>query len=87
MTIIDKLKNEPALLTATVLAFLAYFGVRLSEDQVSTVSQIVTVLGPIVAGLVIRHQVTPAAKADARAQAAYQDVQVEGHPGNPFGDD
>lgn len=83
-TIIDKLRNEPAMVVATVLAFLAYFGVRLSEEQASAVSQLVTVLGPLLAGLIIRRQVTPNVTADLRAQRAYEDVQVEDHPGNPL---
>lgn len=60
-TILDRLRHEPALVASTVLAFIAFLGVRLSEEEASTVSQLVTVLGPLLAGLVIRSQVTPVA--------------------------
>lgn len=56
-----KLRTEPAMIAAVVLAIVAFLGVRLSEDQASLVSQLVTVLGPLVAGLFVRSQVTPVA--------------------------
>lgn len=60
--ILNRLRNEPAMLVSTVLAFLAYLGVTVSEQDASTITQLVTVLGPIVAGVLIRQQVTPNSK-------------------------
>lgn len=82
-TILSKLKNEPAMLVATVLAFLAYFGVRLSEDDASALSQVVTAVGPLVAGVLIRRFVTPEASAREREEAAalnaYIDIDANDH--------
>lgn len=59
--LLDKLRTEPAMIAAVILAIVAYFGVRLSQEQASLVSQLVTVLGPLIAGLFVRSQVTPVA--------------------------
>lgn len=55
------MKTEPAVvisLVAAVLALAASFGLPLTEDQTKALMAVVT----IVAGLVIRTQVTPSGK-------------------------
>ncbi len=58
----SKFKLEPAVITslvAAVVALLLAFGVHLSDEQVGAIMAVVS----IVAGLVIRSQVTPVGKA------------------------
>jgi len=62
---IERLRDEPAMIVAAILAVATLLGVRLSEEQASALSQILTVLGPLLAGLVIRSQVIPVASVDA----------------------
>lgn len=61
----QRLRDEPAMIVAAILAIATLVGVRLSEDQASALSQILTVAGPLLAGLVIRSQVVPVASVDA----------------------
>jgi len=57
----DKLRTEPAMVVAGILALATLLGVRFSQEQASALSQILTVLGPLIAGLIIRAQVIPVA--------------------------
>jgi len=61
----EKLRTEPAMIVAGILAIATLVGVRFSQEQASALSQILTVLGPLVAGLIIRSQVIPVASVDA----------------------
>jgi len=56
----QRLRDEPAMIVAAILAIATLVGVKVSQDQASALSQILTVVGPLVAGLVIRSQVIPA---------------------------
>jgi len=63
--LIERLRTEPAMIVAGLLAIATLVGVKVSEDQASALSQILTVLGPLLAGLIIRSQVIPVASVDA----------------------
>lgn len=63
------IKGEPALTTSTItslvaaaITLLVSFGLPLSADQQVAISAFVAIVAPIVAGLVTRTQVTPAAE-------------------------
>lgn len=71
-----KLNTEPAVIVSLISAIVALavsFGANLSGDQVGAIMAVVV----IVAGLVTRTQVTPAAKADAAVNEAVSNVYQE----------
>ncbi len=61
----QRLRDEPAMVVAGILAIATLIGVKVSEDQASALSQILTFVGPLIAGLIIRSQVIPVATVDA----------------------
>ena len=65
MTLIDRLKYEPAMVAAGILAALAFAGVTLTDDHASLLSQLVIVAGPLIAGLFVRRRVVPVDKVAA----------------------
>lgn len=82
--LLEKIKTNPIVVIALVVTGLIQAG-YFTLDDVSAFFAVVASVVVVVSGFVGRHFVTPNARADARAQKAYEDVQVEGHPGNPFG--
>ena len=69
MTLIDRLRFEPAMVAAGILAALAFAGVTLTDDHASLLSQLVIVAGPLIAGIFVRAKVVPVAKVAAAAAA------------------
>ena len=70
------MKNEPAITIGTisaavgaVIALCVAFGVPLTEDQQIAILGVVSALGPIVAAVITRRFVSPAAKNTHRADA------------------
>ena len=70
------MKNEPAITIGTisaavsaVIALLVAFGVPLTEDQQIAILGVVASLGPIVAAVITRNFVSPAAKNTHRADS------------------
>ena len=68
------MKNEPAITIGTisaavgaVIALCVAFGVPLTEDQQIAILGVVSALGPIVAAVITRRFVSPAAKNTHRA--------------------
>ena len=68
------MKDEPAITIGTIsaavsaiIALLVAFGVPLTEDQQIAILGVVAALGPIVAAVITRRFVSPAAKNTHRA--------------------
>lgn len=60
------MKREPAITVGTIsaavaaiLALLVAFGLDVTEEQQTAILGVVAAIGPLVAGLLIRHKVTP----------------------------
>lgn len=58
-TLIHKLRTEPAMVVATVLAALALVGVNVSDGNADAITQLVAAGAPLIAGLVTRSKVAP----------------------------
>lgn len=84
--IIDKLYREPAVLVGTVFAFIAYFGVVVPADKMSQITEVATVLGPIIAGFITRHFVSPAVPAAPYLPPAPPIVNDPFDPAAPHGE-
>lgn len=68
-TIIERIKNEPALVTTTVaalLGLLSAFGLDLTDEQTAAITTIAT----LAAGILTRQQVTPTRKVGAEDVSA-----------------
>lgn len=78
--LIERIKNEPALVTTTVaalLGLLAAFGLDLSAEQTSAITTIAT----LAAGILTRTQVTPTRKVGAEdVSAADEPTELEAGP-------
>lgn len=59
---LQTLRDEPAVVVGVVVAALSLFGVRVSDEQASTVTQLLVALAPLVGSLVVRSQVSPVSK-------------------------
>lgn len=67
---IDKLKTEPAAVVGTIVAVLALVGVRVSDGDAATVTQLFVLLLPLIGAVVVRQQVTPTTTAHEAVQQA-----------------
>ena len=78
-TIIDRVRNEPVLLTAliqSVLALVVSFGLSLSPEQIGGILAVSAAILAIVA----RSQVTPTRTIDYVEENGYE-VRIEGYRG------
>lgn len=74
-----KLRDEPAMVVAAIVAVLALFGVNVTDNNADLITQVLAVLVPLVGGAVTRQQVTPTVRADAAREQAALDAyrQIE----------
>lgn len=76
------IQTEPAVLVGVFVAACSLIGFQVSDEDVSALTQILTVVLPLVGSVVVRQAVTPAGKADAAAEQAalnaYRDIEVGG---------
>lgn len=58
-TLLDRIRNEPALISGLVLAVAALFGLDAKDIDVATIEGLVVFVVPLLASVVVRQRVTP----------------------------